>query len=264
MKKLIGIIGSVLGAALIFGMLSAPMNVKAATSYKVTWDGGDWFTSDDGGKTWYSKDFIESHFAEGDVVVIDGQSSSSGILMLNLPARVGELAVIGGAVANVTAPGAGTVYATTGGNTLIFNGDVDTLNANYGAVNQINGNVKNVNVAYKEGSVVGVGITGTVGSANVLIAPDKWNQVMASNFAAGTFSIGDDNFLKTDPANYTLVGSAPAANSNSSSSGSSNSGAALDKVPKTGRSYNGVFIISAALLLIAGGSALYVKSRKTK
>ncbi|MCR4618034.1 MAG: hypothetical protein K5669_07605 [Lachnospiraceae bacterium] len=256
MRKLMSIIGAVFGAALVIGLLQIPIDANAATNFKLTWDTGtnDWYASSDGGATWYSKDYLTNNFKDGDVLIIDGQSASSGIVEVTLNGKIGELAVIGGAFANVTAPGATLAYASTGGNVLVLNSDLDTLNANYGATNQVNGNVKNVNCTYKEGSPIVVGITGTVGSANVLIAPDKWTQVMAFNFAAGKFAINEDNTLATDAQYYSLSAGTPAA----SGSGST---PALDDVPKTGRSYNGLILIAAALVIISGGAFMYAKSR---
>ncbi len=260
MKKIVSIVGMMLGALLVVGVLQKPIHSNAATTYKLTYNAGEWYSSGDNGVTWYSggASFITEHFQDGDVIIVDGQSSSTEMITFSVPGKIGEIAVIGGAQVNVTAKGATLAYAVTGGNVLIINCDVDTLNANHGAVNQVNGNVGRINATYKDGDPIKVGVTGTVGSANVLFSTDKWTQKTVYNVAAGKFELDNDGYFVTKADYYSLdPSSAPASNS----SASSNQGGQLDKVPKTGRGSFAVILIAVAGLFIEGGLILYRKTR---
>jgi hypothetical protein len=245
MKKIAKVLGITFCLALAFLFLQKPLKAEAATTFKATWSTSmaKWGYSSDGGYWTEGKDYVENGMKDGDVLVIDGVSASTEMLTLNINARVGELAVCGKATASVTAKGVDTAYAVNDGSTLIVTSNVKKLIANYGATAQVIGNVDEVLGVYKEGNKIGLGITGTVGKANVYFAPDSWTQKTVYNVAAGKFDINDKNFFVTDAKYYSLT---PTAGSNGKKE--------LDKVPKTGGRFEDsvLFFLIAAGLVVAG------------
>lgn len=257
MKKLMGYLVAFSGVALALMIsLMLPIHAKAATKYTVRWNGSDWSAADDE-VHWTSKDFAETHFTAGDVLVVDGAGSSSGILELNIPAQISEVAVMGNAKVNITAPGADKAYATTG-STLIFNGSVNTLVGNYGATDQINGNVGNFQGVYSFGKPVVVGVTGTVGSANVMLPSDPYKQVTIYNVAAGKFKLNDNdtNTLATASTDYSLTPTGTTAGNTTAANGNQ-----LDSVPKTGDMRYAVIFFSLAAIATFAGLAVLGKKR---
>ena len=254
MKKYLSSLIMLLGTAMVMFLIVLPIHASAATKYKVTWDTGtsDWYTSDDDGKTWYTKDYIEAKFAAGDVIVIDGVGASVGILQLKLPNKIGELAVIGNATANVTAPSADLAYAVNG-STLIINCDVGKLIANYGATDQVNGSVGEIYAEYKDGSPIKIGVTGTVGKANVKLPSDKYKQVDVYNVAAGKFSFNSDDTLATAAEFYSLT---PTSSPKSPAAGNQ-----LDSVPKTGMLPYPLILVAISGVSAVLGTAFYKKRK---
>ncbi len=257
MKKLMSYLVALSGIALaLMVSLMLPIHAKAATKYTVKWNGTDWSAADEQ-LYWTSKDFAETHFTAGDVLIVDGAGSSSGILTLNIPVHISEIAVIGNAVCNITAPSADKVYAVTG-STLIFNGDVNTLVGNYGATDQINGNVGTFEGVYSFGKPINVGITGTVGSANVKLPSDPYTGVMIYNVAAGKFKLNDNdtNTLATASTDYSLT---PTGNTTGNTTAAN--GNQLDSVPKTGDMRYAVIFFSLAAIATFAGLAVLGKKR---
>ena len=256
MKKIFSSLIVILGTAMAFLCLSKPMYAEAATKFKVTWDVGsnDWYVSDDDGKNWYSKDHVETHFAAGDIIVVDGVNASTGVLMLNIPAQIGEVAAAGNSTVNITAPGADTAYAVTG-STLIINGNVKKLIANHGAVNQVNGDVGTLQCDYKAGENIKVGVTGTVGSANVYLPSNLGSQVTVYNIAAGKLRFNTNDSLGTEPEYYSLTPTGNTGNADGT-------GNQLDSVPKTGMFP--LSVVMFALSIISGTAGVIAAKKKSR
>ena len=251
MKKLSKMLGIAFCMALAFVIIQKPLKAEAATTFKATWASTAWFYSNDGGATWtFGKDLVENGMKDGDVLVIDGVNSSTEKIELNIKARIGELAVCGKATASVTSNGADKIYSVNDGSTLIYTGNVKKVVANYGGTTQVIGNVEEIEMVYKDGVQIGIGVTGTVGKANVHY-PDKYTNKTIYNVAAGKFTINDENVLTTAAQYYSLT---PTAGNSGNKQ--------LDKVPKTGNRFemSALFFLIAAGLAVAGIS---VKKRKT-
>lgn len=259
MKKLMGYLVAFSGVALaLLISLMLPIRAKAATTYNVNWDNGqnNWFVSDDGGKNWYSLDFIGTHFQAGDVIVADAKGANAKMCILYLPARAGEIAACGGSVLNINAPGVDKAYAVIG-STIILNCDVSTLVANAGAVTQVNGNVSNCQCSYDLTNPIKIGITGTVGSANARFMDNIYQDVMVYNVAAGKFSIGDNHAFTTGKEFYSLT---PTGNTTTGNTTAAN-GNQLDSVPKTGDMRYAIIFFSLAAIATFAGFAVLGKKR---
>ncbi len=186
-----------------------PLQADAAvTTWKITWDKNSqaWYSSTDGGKSWYGLNPALPGMQDGSILVIDGDNCSKGTLRLELSAKIGELCVMGGATASVkTTKGAGLAYAIEGGNTLILEGDADAINVNHDSVIQVLGNVGKVKFVYDNAnSKLRFGVTGTVNEANVHIG-NVWNNTNIYSVAAGKLSLTDQNILNTASQYYSLV-----------------------------------------------------------
>ncbi len=189
-------------------LIYKPLKADAATTWKITWDKNTqaWYSSTDGGKTWISLNPQLPSMTDGSILVINGDNCSKGTLRLELTAKIGELCVMGGATASVkTTKGAGLAYAIEGGNTLILEGDADTINVNHDSVVQVLGNVGKVNFVYdSNNSKLRFGVTGTVNEATVHIN-NIWNNTTIYNVAAGKLELTDQNLLKTSSQYYSLT-----------------------------------------------------------
>lgn len=254
MKKALKMVGISFVLLFAFCLMQKPLKAEAATTYTAFFEGGKWCFKDDKSDFYTNGgDFIPARIQAGDVLVIDGKGIATEMLKLEFNVRVGEIAVIGGATASIKAPGVDKAYAVRDGSTLIFTGDVKTLVANYGGTEQVVGNVDEVVLNYSDSQEIKIGITGTVGKANVRLYPNNWSDVTVYNVAAGKFEVGSDNYFKTANSYYSTVAS------------KSNGGRQLDSVPKTGGPADHISmapVYFAIALILASAAVVFMRKNK--
>ena len=269
MKRVLKYVGMTFVLLLCFCMMQRPVKAQAQTKFLVTWDKTTkaWYHSMDNGKSWSALDL--NAFSDGDVLVINGDDCSEGMLRIEVNARISELAVIGKATASVKSRGVGLGYAVTGGSTLIIDSDADEVNANYGSTIQVLGDVGRVNMVYgSNNEKIGVGVSGKVKQTNVHIG-NVWNNTTIYDVAAGKLELNEDNILTTSSQYYSLTPApvvTPAPETTPAAETPSQAPAReLDKVPKTGESPMipvSLFALSAIFAIAGVGVSIRKEKRR--
>jgi hypothetical protein len=263
MAVLLGII-LVLGAA-----KSVPAYAAEAKTWYVTYDvnTSGWYESTDK-VNWSSASL--SKFAAGDSIVIDACSATSDQLKLTAYQAVNEVAFINGANAVLTAPSVKHAYAISGA-TGVINADVESVDAYYTGIIQVNGNVGSFTAHYSDDSNVNTvfAVTGTVDKANVKSTKDLLsNNTTLYNIAKGKLVTNDQGYVALKDGEYSLTASESASASETGLTAnliSPSSEKVLDDVPKTGDSYDikaalAFFTIAATCVI---GALIYEKKKST-
>lgn len=178
---------------------------------------------------------LNSSMKDGDNLAVDC-TDGRGII-LSVDVNLGELTIVNGNVAVITAKSVKTVYALSG-TTSAINGDVTTANVYGDATVNFNNNVKVLNLA-SSGSVQPQGDINVVGTCDELHIENSSN---AYSFQKDILRIRDGK-LASDTNYFSFT--APTTPSTSSDE--------YDDVPKTADSrFNPLWLVGLAAVCFAG------------
>lgn len=262
MKNFKKIMTVIMCLALVFAFMQTPVKAEAAepVTWTIRYDTGSnmWYGTNSTWNYWTVPDL--SSMSAGDNVVIDANGQSLPQYAIWAPQPIGELAFVGNVNGAVYAPSVQKAYASSGCVGVVFS-NVNIAESYPNAALQVQGNVNQVKCYYDyEGSITSIGVSGTVGQANV-----KWTGDMISNnttiynIPAGKFVTNQYGIVDLKAGEYSLVPGVAATPATGAGAGSG-SGKQLDAVPKTGAaglSESLIFFGLAAVFAI--GAIVYKK-----
>ena len=245
MKSLVKLLTVAMGFVAALVILQIPCKASAATTHTIRWDVGTgaWYISPDG-KNWSGYYDGIKDFQDGDSIVFD-DCGTGNTVEAHVTVRVAEVASVNTTIGKVFASSVDHGYACNTA-TLIVNCDAAKITAYPASIVQVNGNVGQMVCDYggdrKTCGQFRMGVTGTVGSMNVYIDADPWNQTTVYNITGSKIEFNYENTFKTDAKYYSLT---PTGNQGTTTQATPN-GNQLDAVPKTGVKFNGMYLIMFA------------------
>ena len=266
LKKFVSLLSAVAICALLPGVNVLTVSAAEPVTYHVKYieeDGewrfqaGAWNDEVDPRELYY----MYNDFKDGDIVVVDSNGETEAD-PLAFSKHIGNLTVVEGSVAVVSAPSFGQVHAIQDSR-IAITGNVNEAYIFDDAGVTFYSNVNNLTLIDTVGECLGVAtVAGTTGHVVRKTASD-YIYYEVYNVAAGKLVI-DWGELETDPAYYSTTPTAaqgpapqaPAAQAPVTNTQQPNTSNDYDDVPKTGESNAAIWLIGIAAICLAGKRVL--------